>query len=119
MSLVNKLLLAFALFAVAVFASGCASLKDDSSVVMPGYLINVTKGPLTGNLRNGIAAEELKKGKASEVLFFQWYIPWVSAGNETLREAMEDGGITELHYADYSMVYCLVIAFFNVTAYGK
>jgi len=119
MSLVNKLLLVSALFAAAVFVSGCVSLKDDSSVVMPGYLVNVTKGPLTGNLRNGIVTEELKKGKASEVLFFQWYIPWVSAGKETLLEAMEDGGITELHYADYSVTHCLIIAFFNVTAYGK
>ena len=119
MSLVNKLLLASVLVGVAVFASGCVSFKDDSSVVMPGCLVNVTKGPLTGNLRKGIVAEELKNGKASEVIFFQWYIPWASAGNETLKEAMEDGGITELHYADYSVTHCLIIAFFNVTAYGK
>ena len=40
-------------------------------------------------------------------------------GEETLQEAMSNGGITEPQYADYSVRHCLIIAFFTVTAYGK
>lgn len=118
MSLASKLA-ALSTAGIVCLAGGCMSVRNESSVILPGYLVNVTKGPLTGNFHRCVNTENLKRGKATEVVFFQWEVPWVSAGDEMLKSAMEEGGITELQYADYSIMHCAIIAFLNVTAYGR
>ena len=119
MSSVNK---AWRLLAISFFAAvlaGCMTPTNRNSLTLPGGLVAVYKAPLTGNFQACSDLDGLKKGQATDIVYLQYYIPLSTAGNAMLRNAMRDGGIKELCYADYSARWYLFFGMYSVTAYGR
>lgn len=108
--------------AMAMAVCGCVSVKNDNSLVPPSGLYSDFKAPLT-SFKEPLNLEGLKKGTARDNVYIH---EWVYTGigvtvwNATLKEAMEEAGITKLHYAEYSQWSFLgFYTRFEVTAYGE
>ena len=114
----NRLFLPIAL---ALLASGCVSVKNDT-IVPPSGLCSDISAPLT-EFKAPLNLERLKKGTATENVFIrEWVFTGISVSlwNATLKEAMLAAGITKLHYAEYHQRSILgFYTEFTVTAYGE
>jgi len=107
-------------------ACGCRSVVNENSVSFSdpianvfGPICTVMTAPLSGDFKKCTDCKDLKKGTSSDVIFFQFYYPIVSAGNESIKSAMANGDIKELYYADYSVRFFLIVGWYTITAYGK
>lgn len=105
-----------------VFFTGCAATypTDCNSIEVGGMLCSVVEAPLScNNLSKCQDLKGLKKGTASEIVTFQYYLPIATVGNVTMKKAMDNGDITEVYYADYSYKYFLIVGFLTVNVYGR
>jgi len=112
--------------ALAVAVCGCSSVVNRNSISFTdpvthslGPVCTVMTAPLVGDVRKLADCKDLKKGTSSEVLFLEVYYPLFSIGEESLKSAMATGAIKDLHYADYSVRYFVILGWYTVTAYGK
>lgn len=104
---------------LSVAGAGCQSATDRNSISFVGFPCNFTTAPLAGDFSRCTDVQGLKKGTSSSVVFFHFYWPLVTVGDEAVESAMRNGGISELYYADYSSRYFLIAGWYTVTAYGK
>lgn len=110
-------LLALALAA----AGGCATHRNENSLRLPCALFGTTVSPLVGDFGDGVDVSGLKKGTSEEILYFFWPYPnvEVTVGDETLKAAMKNGGLTEMHFADCRIRRYLILTYFSVDVYGR
>ena len=99
--------------------AGCQTAASSNSIAFIGFPCNVTTTPLAGDFQKCSDLKNLKKGTSSEVFYFQFFEPIVSAGDESIKNAMRNGGLKELYYADCSARFFLIVGWYTVTAYGK
>lgn len=111
-----------ACIAIAISFCGCVSVKNDRSIVPPPAFISFVKAPLTVP-SEPVSCGSLKRGEAADSIYVWEYLYTritVTVWNSTLEKAMRNGGLTKLHYADYTMEsYLGYVTIFTVTAYGE
>ena len=100
---------------------GCATHSNDNSLVWPATLVNVTSAPLAGNIKGNFDLSELKCGESEETMYFTWPYPPISVmvDDESIANAVRNGGLNEVVYADYEIRHYVVVSFFTVRAYGR
>ncbi len=101
---------------------GCVSVKNEDALVPPSGLMSDFSAPLIMP-REPVPCAGLKSGSGSRSVFVkEWVWSGLSADvtDMTLRDAMVDGGIKKLYFADYSQFSFLgFVTVFSVTAYGE
>ena len=111
-----------ACIAIVISFCGCVSVKNDRAIVPPPAVISFIKAPLTVP-STSVSCENMKRGEAADSIYVWEYLYTgitVSAWSSTLEKAMRNGGLTKLHYADYTMEsYLGYVTIFSVTAYGE
>ena len=105
--------------ALLLLASGCQSAMSTNSVSFVGFPCNVITAPLAGDFGKCSDLKNLKKGTSSDVIFFQYYLPIASVGDESIQSAMRNGGLKEVYYVDYSSRFFLIVGWYTINAYGK
>lgn len=120
--MVNKMRIGLLLATLAAVTCGCVSVKHASALVPPSGAFADFQAPLVVP-RGPVPCEGLKVGKGSRSVYLK---EWVYTGlsvdvtDMTLKQAMEDGGISHLLYADYEQYSLLgFVTLFTVTAYGR
>ena len=114
----------FALAAAAALlaACGCVSVKGDKTLVPPTGLYAHFRAPLSVN-REPVPCANLKSGTGSKAVYVkEWVYTGLSAEvcDMALREAIEDGKLTKVYFADYEQQTFLgFVTLFKVTAYGE
>ena len=114
----------FALAAVAVLlaACGCVSVKGERTLVPPTGLYAHFRAPITVN-REPVPCENLKSGTGSRAVYLKdWVYSGLSADicDMALREAVEDGKLQKVYFADYEQhTFLGFVTLFKVTAYGE
>ena len=114
----------FALVAAAALLAtcGCVSVKGDKTLVPPTGFYAHFHAPLTIN-REPVPCANLKSGTGSKAVYVKdWLYTGLSANvcEMTLREAVEDGKLTKVYFADYEQhTFLGFITLFKVTAYGE
>ena len=114
----------FALAAVVVLlaACGCVSVKGDRTLVPPTGLYAHFRAPLSVN-REPVPCKNLKSGTGSSSVYVkEWVYSGLSADvcDMALREAIEDGNLKKVYFADYEQhTFLGFVTFFEVTAYGE
>ena len=109
--------------AVALLATcGCVSVKGDKTLVPPTGLYAHFRAPLSVN-RESVPCDNLKTGTGSRAVYLkEWVYTGLSADicDMALREAIEDGQLKKVYFADYEQETFLgVVTLFKVTAYGE
>ena len=115
--------LKFALSAVALLiACGCVSVKGDKTLVPPTGLYAHFRAPLAVN-RESVPCDNLKCGTGSSSVYVkEWVYTGISADvcNMALRDAIEDGNLKKVYFADYEQhTFLGFVTLFKVTAYGE
>ena len=116
--------LKFALAAAATILAtcGCVSVKGDRTLVPPTGLYAHFRAPLSVN-RVPVPCENLKKGTGSSSIYVkEWVYSGLSADvcDMALREAIENGKLKKVYFADYEQhTFLGFVSFFEVTAYGE
>ena len=114
----------FALAAAAarLATCGCVSVKGERTLVPPTGLYAHFRAPLSVN-RETVPCANLKSGTGSNAVYVkEWVFTGISIDvcNMALRDAIEDGGLTKVYFADYEQQTFLgFITLFKVTAYGE
>ena len=114
----------FALAAAAALlaACGCVSVKGEKTLVPPTGLYAHFRAPITVN-REPVPCENLKSGTGSSAVYLkEWVYTGLSADicDMALREAVEDGKLKKVYFADYEQQTFLgFVTLFKVTAYGE
>ena len=114
----------FALGAAAALLAtcGCVSVKGDKTLVPPTGLYAHFRAPLSVN-RESVPCANLKSGTGSRAIYLkEWIYTGLSADfcNMALRDAIDDGKLTKVYFADYEQETFLgFITLFKVTAYGE
>ena len=114
----------FALAAAAALlaACGCVSVKGDRTLVPPTGLYAHFRAPLSVN-RETVPCDNLKSGTGSRAVYLkEWVYSGLSADvcDMALRDAIEDGGLKKVYFADYEQQTFLgFVTLFKVTAYGE
>ena len=109
--------------AVALLATcGCVSVKGDKTLVPPTGLYAHFRAPLTVN-RESVPCANLKRGTGSRAVYVkEWVYTGLSADvcDMALREAIEDGKLEKVYFADYEQhTFLGFVTLFKVTAYGE
>ncbi len=108
---------------LAVLCCGCVSVSSKETVVPPPGLFADFSAPLT-TIAEPVPCTELKTGTASNNLYV-WAWPLlpvlhVSFCDMTLQDAIENGGLTKVYFADYHQdSFFGLVTRFTVTAYGE
>ncbi len=113
----KKILLVLAVLSLLLIGSGCAAVR--APVVPPiGWLYTSYKAPLMTDYHGTELGS--KKGTAkTQYLLFPWIWLDFAWGDAAIREAAEEGGITNVRAADYEFMQVLgTYAEFTVHAYG-
>ena len=116
--------LRFALAAAAMLlaACGCVSVKGDKTLVPPTGLYAHFRAPLSVN-REPVPCENLKSGTGSSSVYLnEWVYTGLSADvcDMALQDAIEDGKLKKVYFADYEQhTFLGFITFFEVAAYGE
>ena len=114
----------FALAAAAALLAtcGCVSVKGERTLVPPTGLYAHFRAPLSVN-REPVPCDNRRSGTGSRAGYLK---EWVSSGvsaalcNMALRDAIEDGGLKKVYFADYEQQTFLgFVTIFKVTAYGE
>ena len=113
----------FALAAAMLLATcGCVSVKGDKTLVPPTGLYAHFRAPLAVN-RESVPCKNLKSGTGSSSVYVkEWVYTGISADvcNMALREAIENGNLKKVYFADYEQhTFLGFITLFKVTAYGE
>lgn len=108
---------------LAALCCGCVSVSSQKTVVPPPGLYADFSAPLTP-IVEPVPCENLKTGTASENLYFwAWpLLPFLHASlcDMALQNAIEDGGLTKVCFADYHQdSFFGLVTRFTVTAYGE
>lgn len=103
--------------------SGCVSVASKNSVVPPPGAFSDFSAPLTP-IAEPVPCTNLKSGTASRNLYaWAWPLTFridASLCDMALRNAIEDGGLEKVYFADYHQYSFLgVVTKFTVTAYGE
>lgn len=110
------------LLVLAIALGGCVSVRNDSSLVPPTALCTNFRAPITMP-RGSVDLVGLKVGECGGAWHLkEWVFSGVSAGScdMLLKEAAQNGGISEILFADYEQISFLgFITCFRVTAYGR
>ena len=113
---------ALATAAALLAACGCVSVKGDKTLVPPTGLYAHFRAPITVN-RESVPCENLKSGTGSRTVYLkEWVYTGLSADicDMALREAIEDGKLQKVYFADYEQQTFLgFVTLFKVTAYGE
>ena len=108
--------------AALLVACGCVSVKGDKTLVPPTGLYAHFRAPLSVN-RESVPCDNLKSGTGSRAVYLkEWVYTGLSAEvcDMALREAIEDGKLTKVYFADYEQQTFLgFVTLFKVTAYGE
>ena len=100
---------------------GCVSVENAKGIVPPSGVVSDFSAPIVMP-RESFSTENLKVGKSSGSVYVkEWVFSGISADvcDMTLKEAMEEGGITHLMFADYHQYsFFGFVTVFTVTAYG-
>ena len=103
-------------------ACGCVSVKGEKTLVPPTGLYAHFRAPLSVN-RESVPCDNLKSGTGSRAVYLkEWVYTGLSADicDMALREAIEDGKLTKVYFADYEQETFLgFVTLFKVTAYGE
>ena len=103
-------------------ACGCVSVKGDKTLVPPTGLYAHFRAPLSVN-REAVPCDNLKSGTGSRAVYLKdWVYSGLSADicDMALREAIEDGQLKKVYFADYERETFLgFVTLFKVTAYGE
>ena len=103
-------------------ACGCVSVKGDKTLVPPTGLYAHFRAPLAVS-RESVPCANLKSGTGSKAVYVkEWVYTGLSAEvcNMALRDAIEDGKLTKVYFADYEQQTFLgFVTLFKVTAYGE
>ncbi len=116
--------LTFALATVIAFLAtcGCVSVKGDKTLVPPTGLYAHFRAPLSVN-RETVPCDNLKSGTGSRSVYLkEWVYTGLSAEacDMALREAIENGKLEKVYFADYEQQTFLgFVTIFKVTAYGE
>ncbi len=108
---------------LAALSGGCVSVANQKSVAPPSGLFADFSAPLTA-ISEPVPCENLKSGSASNSLYV-WAWPImpvldVSFVDMTFKEAIENGGLSKVYFADYHQDSFLgLVTKFTVTAYGE
>ena len=114
----------FALAAAAMLLAtcGCVSVKGDRTLVPPTGLYAHFRAPLSVN-REPVPCENLKNGTGSSSVYLnEWVYTGLNADvcDMALREAIEDGNLKKVYFADYEQhTFLGFVSLFKVTAYGE
>ncbi len=108
---------------LAALCGGCVSVASQKTVVPPPGLFADFSAPLTP-ISEPVPCADLKSGSATKGLYV-W--AWPLAGfldaslvDMTLQEAIENGGLSKVYFADYHQNSFLgLVTKFTVTAYGE
>ena len=108
---------------VALLATcGCVSVKGDRTLVPPSGLYAHFRAPLSVN-RVPVPCENLKSGTGSSSVYLnEWVYTGLNADicNMALRDAIENGNLKKVYFADYEQhTFLGFVTFFEVTAYGE
>ena len=108
---------------VALLATcGCVSVKGDRTLVPPSGLYAHFRAPLSVN-RVPVPCDNLKSGTGSSSVYLkEWVYTGISADicNMALRDAIEDGNLKKVYFADYEQhTFLGFVTLFKVTAYGE
>lgn len=110
------------LLVLAIALGGCVSVRNDSSLVPPTALCTNFRAPITMP-QGSVDLVGLKVGESGGAWHLkEWVFSGVSAGScdMLLKEAAENGGISEILFADYEQVsYLGFVTSFKVTVYGR
>ena len=102
-------------------ACGCVSVKGDKTLVPPTGLYAHFRAPLSVN-RESVPCDNLKCGTGSQAVYVKdWVYTGLSAEvcDMALREAIEDGNIEKVYFADYEQETLRGFdTLFKVTEYG-
>ena len=122
MPMVSDLRIALSALAALFAACGCVSVRGDRTLVPPSGLYAHFRAPLTVS-REPVPCEGLKSGTSSGSLYLQeWVYSGISADvcDMALREAIANGGLKKVHFADYEQQTFLgFVTVFTVTAHGE
>lgn len=107
---------------VGLLVGGCVSVSGDKAFVPPSGLYADFQAPLTVS-STAFPCDHLKSGKGARAFYLkEWVWSGASGGacNMALEEAIRNGGLKKVYFADYSQ-YSLFgfVTFFTVTAYGE
>lgn len=118
----SKMKFAWGAAAALLAACGCVSVKGDKTLVPPTGLYAHFRAPLSIN-RESVPCHNLKSGTGSRAVYLkEWVYTGLSAEvcDMALREAIEDGKLTKVYFADYEQQTFLgFVTLFKVTAYGE
>ena len=118
----SKMKFAWGAAAVLLVVCGCVSVKGDKTLVPPTGLYAHFRAPLSVN-RESVPCNNLKSGTGSRAVYLkEWVYTGLSAEvcDMALREAIEDGKLTKVYFADYEQQTFLgFVTLFKVTAYGE
>ena len=118
----SKMKCAWVTAAALLAACGCVSVKGDKTLVPPTGLYAHFRAPITVN-RESVPCENLKSGTGSRTVYLkEWVYTGLSADicDMALREAIEDGKLQKVYFADYEQQTFLgFVTLFKVTAYGE
>ena len=118
----SKMQFAWGAAAALLVACGCVSVKGDKTLVPPTGLYAHFRAPLSVN-RESVPCNNLKSGTGSRAVYLkEWVYTGLSAEvcDMALREAIEDGKLTKVYFADYEQQTFLgFVTLFKVTAYGE
>ena len=109
---------------LAVLCCGCVSVSSKESLVPPPGLFADFSAPLTP-IVEPVPCTNLKRGTASQNLYvWAWpliFFPFNAYfGDMALQNAIEDGGLTKVYFADYHQdSFFGLVTRFTVTAYGE
>ena len=122
MSMASSLKSALAAAVALLAAYGCVSVKGDGTLVPPTGLYAHFRAPLSVN-REPVPCENLKSGTGSSSVYLnEWVYTGISADicNMALRDAIEDGNLKKVYFADYEQhTFLGFVSLFTVTAYGE
>ena len=118
----NNLKFALAAAVALLTACGCVSVKGDKTLVPPTGLYAHFRAPLSVN-RESVPCDNLKTGTGSRAVYLkEWVYTGLSADicDMALREAIENGKLKKVYFADYEQhTFLGFVSFFEVTAYGE
>ena len=118
----NNLKSALAAVVALLTACGCVSVKGDKTLVPPTGLYAHFRAPLAVN-REPVPCENLKRGTGSSSVYLnEWVYTGLNADicNMALRDAIENGNLKKVYFADYEQhTFLGFVSFFEVTAYGE
>ena len=86
-----------------LLAAGCVSVRGEKTLVPPTGLYAHFRAPLAANV-GPVPCENLKQGKGARAVYVQdWLYTGLSADvcDMALREAIDDGKLTKVYFADY------------------